>query len=102
MPIRVVCPSCGKVIKAPDDSAGTSGNCPSCRAVVNIPSTIEASPAPPQVVVNNQVEIVGLRLPFSDVLNLVAQFWIISLLIGGIVFGIGLVAVAFLTAMSIL
>lgn len=37
MPIRVVCPSCSKVLKAPDTLAGKRAKCPACRGRVKVP-----------------------------------------------------------------
>jgi hypothetical protein len=36
--IRVVCSSCGKVLKAPDQLAGRRAICPACKAQVAIPA----------------------------------------------------------------
>lgn len=37
MPIKVICPSCGKNVQAPDSAAGKHGKCPGCGGVVKIP-----------------------------------------------------------------
>lgn len=37
MPIEVICPACGKKLKAPDTHAGKSAGCPACREIVDIP-----------------------------------------------------------------
>lgn len=50
--IRVVCSSCGKGIKAPDEYAGRTVNCPGCKSPIRIPPSLpplmpEANPVPP-------------------------------------------------------
>jgi DNA-directed RNA polymerase subunit M/transcription elongation factor TFIIS len=43
----VRCPSCGKVLKAPDSAAGKLAKCPNCEAKVRIPDAIlDAEPVP--------------------------------------------------------
>jgi DNA-directed RNA polymerase subunit M/transcription elongation factor TFIIS len=47
MSISVNCPSCGKLLKAPDSAAGKLAKCPNCEAKVRIPEAIlEAEPVP--------------------------------------------------------
>jgi predicted RNA-binding Zn-ribbon protein involved in translation (DUF1610 family) len=47
MSISVRCPSCGKVLKAPDSAAGKLAKCPNCEAKVRIPDAIlDAEPVP--------------------------------------------------------
>jgi DNA-directed RNA polymerase subunit M/transcription elongation factor TFIIS len=47
MSISVSCPSCGKLLKAPDSAAGKLAKCPNCEAKVRIPEVIlEAEPVP--------------------------------------------------------
>jgi DNA-directed RNA polymerase subunit M/transcription elongation factor TFIIS len=51
MSISVSCPSCGKLLKAPDSAAGKLAKCPNCEAKVRIPEAIldaEAVPLPSQ------------------------------------------------------
>lgn len=39
------CPSCGKVVKAPQEYAGRSAKCPGCKSTIQIPA--DTGPAPP-------------------------------------------------------
>ncbi len=45
MPITVVCQSCKKSLKAPDNAAGKKAKCPQCGTVVVVPSPAPAQPA---------------------------------------------------------
>ena len=47
MPIRVVCPQCGKALNAPDTAAGKVANCPECKGKIPIPG--RAAPVAPIV-----------------------------------------------------
>ena len=51
MPIVVVCPSCGKSLKAPDTAAGKNAKCGSCGTAIRIPggamTTTADAPLPP-------------------------------------------------------
>jgi DNA-directed RNA polymerase subunit M/transcription elongation factor TFIIS len=40
MPISVVCPTCGKNLRAPDKAAGKRAKCPQCGAVLEVPNEI--------------------------------------------------------------
>ena len=46
MPIKFNCPKCGQKGSAPDNAAGVRGKCPKCGAVVVVPRTSAAAPAP--------------------------------------------------------
>jgi hypothetical protein len=48
MPIRVVCPQCGKALNAPDTAAGKVASCPACKGKIAIPGA-SAMPAAPVV-----------------------------------------------------
>jgi LSD1 subclass zinc finger protein len=37
MPIQVTCPTCGKLLQAPDSTAGKRVRCPSCQNVIDVP-----------------------------------------------------------------
>jgi LSD1 subclass zinc finger protein len=37
MPIQVTCPTCGKLLQAPDSTAGKRVRCPSCQTIVDVP-----------------------------------------------------------------
>jgi hypothetical protein len=43
MPIDIVCPSCGKRLKAPDTAAGKRVKCPQCSAAVPVPAAPAAA-----------------------------------------------------------
>ncbi len=45
MSIRIVCPGCGKAIKASDKYAGQSAKCPACSSTINVPA-FDATPVP--------------------------------------------------------
>jgi Zn-finger nucleic acid-binding protein len=54
MPIKVVCPSCGRTLNARDEHAGRTLKCPACAAAVTVPAApqevddlVEAEAAPP-------------------------------------------------------
>ncbi|KKK74824.1 hypothetical protein LCGC14_2879880, partial [marine sediment metagenome] len=40
MPITVLCPNCGKKLKAPDKVAGKRAKCPSCGQIMQIPEIV--------------------------------------------------------------
>src|ERR1700677_1040762 len=46
MPIEFPCPSCSKLLRTPDASAGKKAKCPQCAAIVDIP--VGSYPSPPQ------------------------------------------------------
>jgi hypothetical protein len=59
MPIKVVCPSCGRTLNARDEHAGRKLKCPACAAAVSVPAAapdapqelddlVESEPAPPR------------------------------------------------------
>lgn len=37
MPISLICPTCGKTLKAPDAAAGKTGTCPGCKSKFTVP-----------------------------------------------------------------
>lgn len=41
--IKLTCPKCGKHLRAPDNSEGRNGKCPSCRFAVAVPSLRDGS-----------------------------------------------------------
>jgi hypothetical protein len=45
MPISVVCPGCGKVLKAADRLAGRTAPCPKCRQPVRVPRPVDDAEA---------------------------------------------------------
>ena len=45
MSIRVSCPSCTAIIKAPDAAAGKRAKCPKCGTAIQIPATVALSTA---------------------------------------------------------
>ena len=47
MPIEFHCEHCGKLIKAPDESAGRRGKCPYCQQSNYIPQPVDESELPP-------------------------------------------------------
>ena len=48
--IKVTCPSCGKVLQAPNSAAGKGVRCPGCQSVVKIPQgSVNASSSPSSV-----------------------------------------------------
>lgn len=47
MPISVECPSCGKIVRAPDNAGGKRGKCPQCGTIIDIPITPIAAPLVP-------------------------------------------------------
>jgi len=46
MPIRVVCPGCGRKSQAPDSAAGRRAKCPGCGQTLTIPEPAPVAPAP--------------------------------------------------------
>lgn len=49
MPIRVVCPQCGKALNAPDTAAGKVANCPECKGKISIPGAPTGAAVAPMV-----------------------------------------------------
>lgn len=45
MPIEFRCPSCGKLLRTPDESAGKQGKCPQCGTITQIPTESPAVPS---------------------------------------------------------
>jgi hypothetical protein len=46
MAIEVLCPACGKQLRAPDSQAGRTGKCPTCKAPILVP-VLAAQPVAP-------------------------------------------------------
>ncbi len=46
MPITILCPTCGKRLKAPDDAAGRTVKCPGCGESMALPDAAARGPAP--------------------------------------------------------
>lgn len=40
MSIRLVCPECGRQLKAPDSAAGKKAHCPNCQKVLDVPDEV--------------------------------------------------------------
>ena len=38
MPIEFNCPSCGQMLRVPDEAAGKQAKCPSCEQIASIPN----------------------------------------------------------------
>jgi hypothetical protein len=47
MPIEFSCPSCSKLLRTPDESAGKKARCPQCSTVVDVPLASGQVPQPP-------------------------------------------------------
>ena len=47
MPIEFHCPSCNRLLKTPDATAGKKGKCPHCQSVMHIPNASTAHNWPP-------------------------------------------------------
>ena len=39
MPIKMTCPSCGKMLSAPDSAVGKKAKCPSCGEIMIVPES---------------------------------------------------------------
>jgi hypothetical protein len=47
MPIEFRCPSCSKLLRTPDESAGKKAKCPQCGTIVDVPTSAGAGFSPP-------------------------------------------------------
>jgi predicted RNA-binding Zn-ribbon protein involved in translation (DUF1610 family) len=64
MPITVLCPTCGKKLKAPDSASGKRAKCPECGSVVEIPEIVfDAEEVTDEYALE---EPEAVRRPFSD------------------------------------
>lgn len=50
MPVEFRCPSCSKLLRTPDESAGKKAKCPQCGAIVDVPAEDRAAGVPQQPV----------------------------------------------------
>lgn len=69
MPIKVTCPECDHAIKAPDEMAGRRVKCPSCKAVLTVPSadvTAGAPPSRPSAAVKKAARPSALPAPHAE------------------------------------
>jgi len=53
MPIRFTCPSCGKVLKIPDEKIGVKLSCPGCKTGFKVPAS-KSAPEQPVVASSGQ------------------------------------------------
>ena len=77
MPITFFCSSCGRQLKARDEGAGKTGNCPDCKTPFTIPAAAIPSPLPSPVPspILDEEQPPALQMSGEQVRRTIAKHW---------------------------